>query len=149
MKFNFKANNDAVDWFITLEADADQSEADHFLNYLSEYKHYEIMITNRTNGRQALINLQDIIAVQVNRNNLEIITVDAHYEIRSSLTQFIHKLNHDFIQISQSSVIQLSKLTEVKSNWGNAMAVLDNGVEIEISRRYLTKLKNRLEESSW
>ena len=145
MKFRFESEN-VPEWDIVLRANITQVEADKFFEFISEYEQSVLQITDRLNGRHVRIYMHDIVAIQVQKNNLQIETSTDTYEIRSTLASFMAKLDKYFVQVSRSSAIQLRLLKEVKIVWGNAVAVLAGGKEVEISRRYLSSLKAQLEE---
>jgi DNA-binding LytR/AlgR family response regulator len=145
MKFRFESEN-VPEWDIVLRANITQVEADKFFEFISEYEQPVLQITDRLNGRHVRIYMHDIVAIQVQKNNLQIETSTDTYEIRSTLASFMAKLDKYFVQVSRSSAIQLRLLKEVKIVWGNAVAVLAGGKEVEISRRYLSSLKAQLEE---
>ena len=67
------------------------------------------------------------------------------YESKQKLYELEDLAINDFLRISKSSIINLSKIkTLIPSLSGNAEAVLTNKERVAISRRYVNELKKNL-----
>ncbi|WP_413627558.1 LytTR family DNA-binding domain-containing protein [Fructilactobacillus vespulae] len=92
-----------------------------------------------------IVNEADIIAIEVNRPNLIFYVSGDQYISKGNLKSCLDSLNRDFIQVSKYGVININKLVSLEASFsGNMIALLANNVKINVSRRYLVDLKERL-----
>ena len=97
-------------------------------------------------GRQYAIAVSEIMYIESVDNRTFIYTESKVYESKQRIYELedILKPKH-FLRISKASVVNLMKITSVKPALGGRFsAVLSNGEEIIISRKYVADLKKTL-----
>lgn len=97
-------------------------------------------------GRQYAIAVSEILYIESVDNRTFIYTDSKVYESKQRIYELedILKPKH-FLRISKASLVNLMKITSVKPALGGRFsAVLSNGEEVIISRKYVTDLKKTL-----
>lgn len=103
-------------------------------------------LTGVMDGRQYCIPVADIMYIESVDNRTFIYTPKKVYESRQRIYELedILKPKH-FLRISKASLVNLMKIISVKPALGGRFsAVLSNGEEIIISRKYVSELKKVL-----
>ncbi|MDO1605940.1 LytTR family DNA-binding domain-containing protein [Lactobacillus sp. YT155] len=148
MKINFIQNQELTDNEIIVNVESKE--------YSEEVKNIMASIDNKDRGQDILaingpdkiftISVEQIIAIEIWKNELTFLNVDGKYSAKGKLFEVIERLNSDdFVQVSKSSVINLNHLQYLEASFsGNMLAVLNNDVKETVSRRYLANLKMRL-----
>lgn len=92
------------------------------------------------------INYDDIYLIQVEGEKTQVYTQNNKYLFKGRLYQIEKILPSDFIVVSRSAVINYRKLDHLKIlDNGNIDAILKNKIDVQISRRKIKNLKERLE----
>lgn len=97
-------------------------------------------------GRQYGIAVSEIMYIESVDNRTFIYTSSTVYESKQRIYELedILKPKH-FLRISKASLVNLMKITSVKPAMGGRFsAVLSNGEEVIISRKYVSELKKTL-----
>ncbi|MHC5249902.1 LytTR family DNA-binding domain-containing protein [Enterococcus sp. LJL90] len=96
--------------------------------------------------RIALVKVETIVVVSVQKAELTIKTLNGEYQTKERLYQFVERLrNPDFLQISKFSVININQLDYLEDSFsGNMLAFLNGGYQESVSRKYLPNLMKRL-----
>lgn len=91
------------------------------------------------------IEFSQIYLIQVENEKTYICTKDGSYQFKGRLYQVKDRLPSDFIEASRSTIINYRFIDhlEIISN-GNIDAVMKNGLRVQISRRKIKNLKERL-----
>lgn len=91
------------------------------------------------------IKFNDIYLIQVENEKTYVYTKDRNYLYKGRLYQAQKELSSDFILVSRSAVINYHQLDHLRmlSN-GNIDAVLKNKINVQVSRRKIKNLKERL-----
>ena len=92
------------------------------------------------------IPLTDILYVESVDNRTFLYTADTTYESKQKLYELEDILKpRSFLRISKACIVNLMKITHIKPSLNSRfIAVLANGEDIIISRKYVTDLKNAL-----
>lgn len=91
------------------------------------------------------IESSQIYLIQVENEKIYICTENGNYQLKGRLYQVKNDLSSDFIEASRSAIINYRFIDhlEIVSN-GNIDAVMKNGLRVQISRRKIKNLKERL-----
>lgn len=91
------------------------------------------------------VNFQDIFLAQVEAEKTIIYTKDHHYQYKGRLYQVEQLLPHEFLIASRSAMINYRKIDHLEIvNGGNIDAILKNHIRVQIARRRIKDLKERL-----
>lgn len=103
-------------------------------------------ITGTADGRQYEIPFSEILYIESVDNRTFVYTSDMTYEVRHRIYEFEEILrNRQFLRISRSSILNLMKIQSVRPALnGRFSALLVNGEQIIISRKYVSELKKTL-----
>jgi len=95
-----------------------------------------------------LLKVSDIYYIESVDKRIFIYDINKVYRCELPLYQLIEKLNHyGFVQISKSCILNLGVLVSVKPIFNARMeAVLKNQEKLNISRKYLPLIRQKLEE---
>ncbi len=112
-------------------------QAGHNLAYL-ELEHL---------GRPYKLELDLVWLIKSAGNYVEIDSEQGQFIKRASLKQLQHELPEHFYQCHRSYIVNLRHISAVqKQSSGHAVAVLNNGAQVNISKRYKNAMKVRLAE---
>lgn len=100
----------------------------------------------KQDDRIVMLRVEDITAFEVFGAELSIVTRADKFQINERLYRFFERIqNQDFVQISKSAVININQLKYLEDSFsGNMTAFLENGLKLNVSRRYLANLTKRL-----
>lgn len=103
-------------------------------------------LSGTLDGRQYAVSVSEIMYIESVDNRTFIYTESKVYESKQRIYELedILKPKH-FLRISKAALVNLMKISSVKPALGGRFsAVLSNGEEIIISRKYVADLKNTL-----
>ncbi len=97
-------------------------------------------------GRQYEISVTDVLYIESVDNKTFVYTRDQSYESRQKIYELEEILKSSrFLRVSKSTLLNLMKIKSIKPALnGRFSAVLHNGEEIVISRKYVADLKQTL-----
>ena len=103
-------------------------------------------LSGAIDGRQYNIPVSEILYIESVDNRTFIYTSKKFYESKQRIYELENMLKpKQFLRISKSSIVNLMKINSVKPALGGRFsAVLSNGEEIIISRKYVSELKKVL-----
>lgn len=104
-----------------------------------------------TNGRKSeKILCTDILYIQAASPYVELVTSDKKFLHSASLKSVSPKLNpNQFVQIHKSTVVNLDKVTSLKSRLnGDYDVLIENGQILRLSRTYLAEFRKREQSPS-
>ena len=91
------------------------------------------------------VKYNDIFLIQVENEKTQIYTQSDKYIFKERLYQIEKNLPSDFIMASRSAIINYRKLDHLKMlENGNIDAILENKIDVQISRRKIKNLKEKL-----
>lgn len=91
------------------------------------------------------INFSQIYAIQIENEKTMICTQNQKYVYRGRLYQIQSVLPNDFIMISRGTIVNYHFIDHLEIiNTGNIDALLENGLRVQVSRRRIKDLKERL-----
>lgn len=107
--------------------------------------HTTVLALNVAEGIE-LVAKADIVSLTVQQNELTIATMNHHYRTKGPLYRFVTQLDETiFVQISKSTVVNLKKISRLTYSFsGNMLAIMVDGQELSVSRRYLPALKKKI-----
>lgn len=113
---------------------------------VSYVKSRQGQLTGKLDGEQYEISVKDILYIESVDNRVFIYTSKESYETSSKIYELEELLKkNSFLRISKSSIVNLMKIKSIKPSINaRFIAVLSNGEEIMISRKYVANLKKTL-----
>ena len=103
-------------------------------------------VTGSFDGRQYEISVMDIYYIEVVDSKSFIYCSKEVYETKEKLYALESELeDKSFLRVSKSTLLNLMKVTAIKPGFNSRfIAVLQNGEEVIISRKYVPALKEKL-----
>ncbi len=103
-------------------------------------------IALKVDDQYFIVHTKDILYLEVNQGILTITTSNKKYQSRQSLSSLADKLNsQDFIRISKYAMVRLQAIERLEMAFsGNMYAYLSTGQQVNVSRRFVSQVKNRL-----
>lgn len=99
------------------------------------------LLSGELGGRIYALRPCDVVLVKTKDGKIVACTDDQEYH----LSQRLYELEHLFLRISKTTLINLDQLRSVEPGWGGLMlGVMKNGMQEHISRKYLPELKKQL-----
>jgi len=97
---------------------------------------------------QKLVSISDIYHIESLEKKTIVYSEKENFETKYRLYQLNEKLtDKGFIQISKYCILNINKLDKVKPMFNSRMEiVLSNGIRLQATRKYLTCLKQKLQE---
>lgn len=111
----------------------------------NELKSNQDFLWGYQDGDAYMIEFSQIFAIQVENEKTMICTERDVYIFRGRLYQVEKLLPNDFVTTSRSSIVNYHSINhlEIVSS-GNIDAILENGLRIQVARRKIKVLKERL-----
>lgn len=111
----------------------------------NELKSNQDFLWGYQDGDAYMIEFSQIFAIQVENEKTMICTEKEVYIFRGRLYQAEKLLPNDFVTTSRSSIVNYHSINhlEIVSS-GNIDAILENGLRIQVARRKIKVLKERL-----
>lgn len=91
------------------------------------------------------VSFEEIYAIQTADRGLEVSTLDKNYRYNSTITLIKAELSDDFLEASRSAIFNIKHIDHLELfDNGSIDVVLKNGQQIQISRRKIKNLKEKL-----
>ncbi len=100
----------------------------------------------RSDEEFLMVQKSDIICAEVQDKTLTISTKDDDIVTTKTLSALMEELQSEtFLKVSKSGMLNIQMIDRVEPSFsGNLIARMKNGNKVSISRRYVSKLKERL-----
>lgn len=147
MKVKFQEDPSLEDEIeVEIRASAESGTVKRLVSYLNKFgKRDRNLLPVKTSDRIVTVKRDELIKVEVQGTSLTYYTLREVVKTTGRLYQVLENLNEDFVQVSRHSVINLNYLESLESGFaGNMVAILAEGLETEVSRRYLPDLEREL-----
>ena len=147
MKVKFQEDPSLEDEIeVEIRASAESGTVKRLVSYLNKFgKRDRNLLPVKTSDRIVTVKRDELIKVEVQGTSLTYYTLSEVVKTTGRLYQVLENLNEDFVQVSRHSVINLNYLESLESGFaGNMVAILDEGLKTEVSRRYLPDLEREL-----
>lgn len=147
MKWLFKEVPQQEELRIILEKQVFDQEVKDFLTYLEGYDKAPLdRLIVKVDGEIVIIPFADLLALDLDGDYINIITITQTWSVRGRLYQMKEKLaDREFVQISRQSLININHLKRMEASFsGNMLAILSSGLTLSVSRRYVKNLEKKL-----
>ncbi|WP_040928077.1 LytTR family DNA-binding domain-containing protein [Nosocomiicoccus massiliensis] len=116
------------------------------LSYVDHFTKDKENITVKSDDKFTVIKKMDIVCAEIHNKVLTIYTSKESVQTYKSLSTFLDELNSNtFMQVSKSELLNIQMIKKVEPSFsGNLIAVMSNGQKVNISRRFVSILKERL-----
>ncbi|EHI75446.1 LytTr family transcriptional regulator [Streptococcus criceti] len=122
-------------------------EVQDLLDYLSSYDREDVTVLPiKTNDRIEMLKVEDLIYVDVEGSYLILEACKGRFLTNDRLYKFAERLNNpDFVQVSKHALLNINHLEALEASFsGNMLAILTGQRKLDVSRRYLKYLEQRL-----
>lgn len=116
------------------------------LSYVDHFTKDKENITVKSVDDFTIIKKKDVVCAEIHNKILTIYTTKESVQTYKSLTTFLEELNSNtFMQVSKYELLNIQMIKKVEPSFsGNLIAVMSNGQKVNISRRFVSILKERL-----
>lgn len=145
MKVKVAISPEILEDLVTVEARKLTSQISSLVEMIETFGRQAERLTVKKGEEVHLLELSEIYRLYLENKILQIETRDAVYQSDLRLYQVKEVLSLDFLQVSQSEIINLKQLGRLKQTPnGLVKLVMKNGAGTYSSRRYLKVIKERL-----
>ncbi|MDR3241192.1 MAG: LytTR family transcriptional regulator [Lactobacillaceae bacterium] len=145
MKIEFLQKLNLTELNVTVAAPEKDAKVDRLLNYLEKFPEdgaQTLLIKDHQKQVLVRVNEQEIRAVEVMGDFLQIYTPQKNYQERERLYKLKEQLSADFVQISKPVIINLNYLDHLDLSFtGTVMAQLKTGETFQVTRTYMKELR--------
>lgn len=116
------------------------------LSYIDHFTTDRKNLIIRSDEELLMIQKSDVISAEVQDKTLTIYTKTEEIITTKSLRGLLGELNSEtFLKVSKAEMLNIQMINRVEPSFsGNLIARMKNGKKVSISRRYVSKLKERL-----
>lgn len=145
MKVQLSISPDILEELVTIEAREVSPCISQLVTYIQNLEQLSTTLTVKRGDEVHLLEYDDIVRAYLEGKLLQVETVTSTYQSTLRLYQVKEMLPVNFLQISQSELINLHQLSHLKLTAnGLVQLFLKNGSVTYSSRRYLKTIKERL-----
>lgn len=126
-----------------------KSEDEIILNLKNYIKNLnKSKLTFFKNNCQYFLNLEDIIFFETFDSSISAHTINDVYTLKSRLYELEEKLPRQFLRISKSTIINIHHIYSIDKNITSSSTIkfYNSHKVVYVSRRYFSKLKDKLKE---
>jgi DNA-binding LytR/AlgR family response regulator len=143
---------------IKLEQNTSQKDIEVLITYpqknktvdrlVSLVKSVDIQIPCYSDDEAILINASDVYYIESVDKKTIVFCEKENYQVKDRLYQIYEKLAHaGFVQINKYCILNINKLEKIKTLVNSHLeAVLSNGKQLYVTRKYLADIKHALQE---
>ena len=145
MKVNVDISSEYKETHAVIYADKMTEEVTRAVDLLSGDSLTPLPITAQAEDETVVLRAEDIFLVRIENEKTILYTTKEKYSSRKRLYELSEQLGGGFMQISKSSLVNLSQLDRIEPGFGGAVIVkLKNGASDFVSRKYLPVFKKYL-----
>lgn len=145
MKVKLAISPEIVEDLVTIEAQTMSEQITHLVSYIQNLDKQRSSLTVKKGEQVYLVEHDEIVRLYLEDKVLQVETVETTYTSNLRLYQVKEDLPANFLQISQSEIINIKQLDHLKLTAnGLVKLVMKNGSVTYSSRRYLKVIKERL-----
>lgn len=142
MKVTIELSNDIKVPYAVIYSDKMTDEIQHALDLLSSS---DIPITAQHEDKLVILKPDEIYMVRIEAGNSVLYGFNKTFYSRKRLYELAEQLGTPFMQISKTTLVNLSYLDSVEAGFSGTMLLkLKNGCKDYVSRRYLPDFKKYL-----
>ncbi|WP_029172612.1 LytTR family DNA-binding domain-containing protein [Streptococcus suis] len=145
MKVKLAISSEILEDLVTIEAQAMSEQITNLVTYIQNLDKQRSSLTVKKGEQVYLVEHDEIVRLYLEDRVLQVETVETTYTSNLRLYQVKEDLPANFLQISQSEIIQIRQLDHLKlTPNGMVKLFMKNGSVTYSSRRYLKVIKERL-----
>ena len=92
-----------------------------------------------------MVKISDIFCIYAEGAKVFLQTEEQEFETKRKLYELETQLSNDFVRVSKSSLVNMNKISSIQMGTiGTTELLLENGVSMHVSRKYLKQLKRQL-----
>ncbi|MEJ6348963.1 LytTR family DNA-binding domain-containing protein [Holzapfeliella sp. He02] len=142
MKALFKRKENMTGNTIVLQAKEQSDIVSDTINYIESYQQF---ITGKLNHQNYQLLISDFDSFYSNQKKVFGLINQKSFQLSSRLYELENNLPNQFMRISNTEIINLSKIKKFKLTTAGLIEIqLENGYSTSSSRRFLKKVKERL-----
>lgn len=144
MKIHLVINNDIETTEIHIHAKEYNEQIEQLMKQLQATQS-PTMIDGYFNQDIHMLKVDEIYSIYAEGPKVYLQTEEQEFEAKKKLYELEAQLAKDFVRINKSTLINLNKITSIQlATLSSTQALLENGVSIHISRKYIKELKSKL-----
>lgn len=147
MKVQFEQDDQQEELLVSLKKFSRDAEVEAVLAYLNQLGQVSPdIVPVKTGDRIQMLRVAELIAVEVEGNNLRLYTLTGQLLTTDRLYKFQARVNNpNLVQVSKQTLLNIAHLDYLEASFsGNMTAFLSRGVKVTVSRRYLKALEQKL-----
>lgn len=144
MKIHLVINNDIETTEIHIHAKEYNEQIEQLMKQLQATQS-PTMIDGYFNQDIHMLKVDEIYSIYAEGPKVYLQTEEQEFEAKKKLYELEAQLAKDFVRVNKSTLINLNKITSIQlATLSSTQALLENGVSIHISRKYIKELKSKL-----
>lgn len=144
MKIHLVFNNDIETTEIHIHAKEYNEQIEQLMKQLQATQS-PTMIDGYFNQDIHMLKVDEIYSIYAEGPKVYLQTEEQEFEAKKKLYELEAQLAKDFVRVNKSTLINLNKITSIQlATLSSTQALLENGVSIHISRKYIKELKSKL-----
>ncbi|MEK4699490.1 LytTR family DNA-binding domain-containing protein [Solibacillus sp. FSL R7-0668] len=144
MKIHLVINNEIETTEIHIHAKEYNEQIEQLMKQLQATQS-PTMINGYFNQDIHMLKVDEIYSIYAEGPKVYLQTEEQEFEAKKKLYELEAQLAKDFVRVNKSTLINLNKITSIQlATLSSTQALLENGVSIHISRKYIKELKSKL-----
>lgn len=144
MKIHLVINNELEETEIHIHAKEYNEQIEQLMRQLHSTQ-VSKMIDGYLKQEIHMLKIDGIYSIYADGSKVYLQTEEQEFEAKKKLYELETQLVKDFVRVNKSTLINLNKIASIQlATIGTTQVLLDNGVSIHISRKYLKELKVQL-----
>lgn len=144
MKIHLTINREIETTEIHIHAQEYNEQIERLMRQL-QAAHAPTMIDGYFNQDIHMLKVEDIYSIYAVGPKIYLQTEEEEFESKKKLYELEIQLAKDFARVNKSTLVNINKIVSIQlATLGSTQAILDNGVSIHISRKYIKELKTKL-----
>lgn len=144
MKIHLVINNDIETTEIHIHAKEYNEQIEQLMKQLQATQS-PTMIDGYFNQDIHMLKVDEIYSIYAEGPKVYLQTEEQEFEAKKKLYELEAQLAKDFVRVNKSTLINLNKITSIQlTTLSSTQVLLENGVSIHISRKYIKELKFKL-----
>ncbi|MEK4427412.1 LytTR family DNA-binding domain-containing protein [Solibacillus sp. FSL K6-1523] len=144
MKIHLVINNELEETEIHIHAKEYNEQIEQLMRQLQSTQ-VSKMIDGYLKQEIHMLKIDEIYSIYADGSKVYLQTEEQEFEAKKKLYELEEQFAKDFVRVNKSTLINLNKIASIQlATIGTTQVLLDNGVSIHISRKYLKELKVQL-----
>jgi len=146
MKVDLKINPKITEITVVIEAPKMTLELMTLMEMLEEGVESNSLLVSKKDDKMFIIKPDDVDIIRTEDGKVKLYNQQGQsYIMAKSLQDIFNQLSSNFVRISKSTIVNISRVDHVSNSFSGTMYIMmKNGIDDYISRKFLGDFKNRL-----